>query len=405
MFPLNTHRLPRLGSVTLAVGLLAAPATTLLLPSALCAQAAPANSSQAGTVKSVASGSIVVTTAKGDVTVTPATGARLLQNPPGATDLKSARPIALTDISPGDKVLVTGPAGSDSTALSAVRIILIKAAALADLHASQSADWQRRGTGGIVKTVSAHDLTVASGARTLTVVTTPATIYRRYAGDSVKFEDARPGTLADIQAGDQMRVRGDRNADGTTITAEEIVSGSFENLAGVVSAVDATAGTVTLKDLATKKNVTVTVTANSNLRHLSPEMAAAYARRQGAAANPSATPASAPAPAASGDRPRYGGGAGGGAGQGGGRGGADLSQMLQRLPTETLAELKPGQAVLIVASQTGSGATAITMLSGVEAILTASPGGAAPQLSPWNLGGGAGGEGGEAGAGGGPGGR
>jgi hypothetical protein len=74
--------------------------------------------------------------------------------------------------------------------------------------------------------------------------------------------------------------------------------------------------------------------------------------------------------------------------------------MLSRLPTETLAELKPGQAVMIVATQDGSAnPTAITLLSGVEAILSATPAGQQPiTLSPWNIGGGeaeagAGGEG------------
>lgn len=76
----------------------------------------------------------------------------------------------------------------------------------------------------------------------------------------------------------------------------------------------------------------------------------------------------------------------------------DLAQMLTRFPTGTLAELKPGDALMIVASQSQVGSqpgaatiTAITMLSGVEPILAASPSGAAPAMtiSPWNVGGGA----------------
>ncbi len=63
--------------------------------------------------------------------------------------------------------------------------------------------------------------------------------------------------------------------------------------------------------------------------------------------------------------------------------------MLTRLPTQTLADLKPGQTVMIVASQDGSAnPTAITLLSGVEAILSATPAGQQPiTLSPWNIGG------------------
>jgi len=84
--------------------------------------------------------------------------------------------------------------------------------------------------------------------------------------------------------------------------------------------------------------------------------------------------------------------------------GSDLSQMLSRLPTETLAGLKVGDAVMIVATSPGSDAEtsmAVTLLVGVDAILRASPSGQTMTLSPWSLGGGA--EGGD--AGGGPGGR
>jgi co-chaperonin GroES (HSP10) len=362
---------------------------TLAAAPALYAQA-PANTSQSGTVKSVTATSVVIsTTANPELTVTPTDTAKILQLAPGSTDLKAATPITLPDIQPGDRVLVTGHPGDTPTTLIAARVILMKSSDIASLHASQSADWQRRGTGGLVRGVSADNITVAAGAKTLNVATTPTTIYRRYAGDSVKFEDAKPGTLADIHTGDQLRVRGNKSEDGSGITAEEIVSGSFENLSGAISAVDQKLGTITLKDLTTKKTVVVTVTPNSVVKHLPEMMAAAYARSHdpAAAASAPATP-----PAGGGQ-----GGPGGPGGPGGGRrGGMDLSQMVGRLPAQTLAELKPGDAVIIVASQTGSSATAITLLSGVEQLLSA-PGGAATTLSPWNLGGG----GGEAGGGGG----
>lgn len=81
--------------------------------------------------------------------------------------------------------------------------------------------------------------------------------------------------------------------------------------------------------------------------------------------------------------------------------------MMNRLPTETLGELKPGDAVMIVASDgQGGRPTAVTLLSGVEQILAAHPSGETT-LSPWSLGG-EGSEGGDVsggGEGGGPGGR
>ena len=71
----------------------------------------------------------------------------------------------------------------------------------------------------------------------------------------------------------------------------------------------------------------------------------------------------------------------------------DLSKMLTRLPAETLAGLHTGDAVMIVASQgqgSGDSVTAVTLLSGVEPILAATPtGGQAMTLSPWSVGSGA----------------
>jgi hypothetical protein len=58
--------------------------------------------------------------------------------------------------------------------------------------------------------------------------------------------------------------------------------------------------------------------------------------------------------------------------------GADLAQMMEHLPSGTLANLKTDDAVMIVASEPSpeaSTVSAITLLSGVEPILTANPNG------------------------------
>ena len=43
----------------------------------------------------------------------------------------------------------------------------------------------------------------------------------------MNFDEAKAAPLAEVHAGDQLRARGDKNADGTELTAVEIVSGSF----------------------------------------------------------------------------------------------------------------------------------------------------------------------------------
>jgi len=396
----------------------------LLLPVALvpavdaqAPAAAPANPNapQRGTVKAIAGSALTVATDGGkQITINVADAAKVQQLAPGSTDLKTATAAQLSDIAVGDRVLVAGKAGDAPDTFNATRVILMKSGDIAQLQAQQKMDWRRRGMGGIVSAVdpATGTITLSSGARKVAVTTTDKTIFRRYASDSVKFEDAKPGTLADVHAGDQIQVRGAKSDDGLSLAAEETVSGTFTNLAGLVSAVNVVAGTLTLKDLATKKAVTVQVTANADFRKLSPEMAASFARRAhgggagagsgggaaGGAGAPGAAggtgggrPAGTGAPG--GDGQRGPGAGGGGMGGGGGRGaGMDLSRMLATLPEGKLSDLKTGDALMIVASETQPGATsvtAVTLLSGVEPILAASPSGSAPAmtLSPWSMGG------------------
>jgi co-chaperonin GroES (HSP10) len=370
----------------------------LILPSPWCVSgtslmaqapaAAPATGRQLGTVTAVTGTSLTLKTDAGQVvTVNVADGARILQLAPGSTDLKSAQVIALTNIAVGDRVLVTGTAGNDASTFSASRVILMKSSDIAQKHQMEQADWQKRGSGGIVSAADAGagTLTIAVGSKKVSVVTSSTTQYRRYSGDSVKFEDAKPGTLTQIQPGDQLRVLGNKSDDGSSIQAEEIVSGSFKSLAGTIATIDAAGGKLTLKDLATKKTYTVAITANSNVRTLPPEAAARFAARAKSGADGAAPPQGSGQASGAPD---------GGRPAGGGRpGGGDLSQMVSRLPNKTIADLKVGDAVMIVASQPDAASsivTAVTLLSGVEPILAATPsGGPAMTLSPWSLGQGA----------------
>jgi co-chaperonin GroES (HSP10) len=375
---------------SLMLSLAALPAGTEVLMAQAPAAAPTTAARQLGTVTAVTGNSLTLKTDAGqEVAVGVPDGARILQLAPGSTDLKTAQTIELKDIAAGDRVLVTGKAGDNAGTFAAARVILMKSTDIAQKHEMEQADWQKRGTGGIVKAVNAGtgSFTVSMGAKEIAVTTSSKTQFRRYAGDSVKFEDAKPGTLAQIQAGDQLRVRGAKSDDGSSIEAEEIVSGSFKNLAGLITTIDAAKGTLTLKDLATKKTVTVTITANSNVRALPPQAAAMFAARAKSGAGAGGSGAASSQPGGQGDA------SGGGRPAGAGRSaGGDLSQVVSRLPNKTIADLKVGDAVMIVASQPDPGSasvTAVTLLSGVEQILAAAPGAPSMTLSPWSLGQGA----------------
>jgi hypothetical protein len=223
-------------------------------------------------------------------------------------------------------------------------------------------------------------------SKTVVIHTSKNTILRRYAPDSIKFDDAKPGPLSDIKPGDQLRARGTRSSDGSELAADEIVSGSFRNIAGTISAVDAGAGTISVSDLVSKKSLTIAITSDSQLRKLPPSMAQRIAMRLKGA--PSDAPPNAPSGTPQAPRPGEtspGGGFGSGR-QGGG--GGDFQQMISRMPPATLADLQKGDVVMIVATAGSAEArvTAITLLSGVEPILEASPKGAPSTiLSPWSL--------------------
>ncbi len=329
-----------------------------------------------------------------DVNVTVQGAVRVLRVAPGQTDLKTATPIQLSDLQVGDRILVRGTPSADGQSLSATAIVAMKRSDVEAKQQQEREDWQKRGIGGLVSAVdpSAGTITIsvtaAGGTRTISVHTAQATIFRRYAPDSVQFDDAKPSSLAEIKAGDQLRARGARNADGTEFTADEIVSGAFRNIAGTISNVDAATNALTVMDLATKKPVVVKISAQSQLLKLPPQMAQGMAMqlkgggRGGAGGNG----------AGAADSGRGGGaqaGDGAGNGRGAGRGPADLQQVMNRIPKATIADMQKGDAVMIVSTEgtSSGGVTAITLLSGVEPILQA-PSGQSMTLPPWNLGGG-----------------
>lgn len=367
------------------------------------AQAAASNRVM-GTVASVSGNTVSVKTDAGAaVSVTVPDSAKILRTAPGQKTLAGATKIAVGDIGEGDRVLMV--VAGDPPA--ATIVVVNKKSDLEAKQQQEQADWQRRGVGGLVKAVdaAAGTVTIASGTRTITIHTTPTTVIRRYAPDSVKFAEAQPSTLAAIQPGDQATARGDKSPDGNEVTAEEIVSGSFRNIAGMVLGVDASAGTLTVKDLVTKKTVTIRTTPDSDMRKLDPQMAQMMAmrlkaggggREQAGAGQPGGAHAENTAGGGNGQwQGRQGAGgsgagpAGGGAGSGGG-----LARVLQRSPEIHVGDLHKGDAVMIVAtSGKPDEATAIRLVAGVEPMLQASASGSQSMFSSaWSLGGGAGGD-------------
>jgi hypothetical protein len=369
------------------------------VPSVLAQDAQPAASQPAvaksvGTVKAISGKNITLAAESGsDVAVVVQEGARLLRIEPGQKDLKDAAPLQLQDLQPGDRILVRGKAADDGKSLLAVSVIAMKKADIAEKRAHEREAWQKNGVGGLVSAVNAEagSITISASAlganKNVTINVSKDTILRRYAPGSVKFDDATPAPLDQIKVGDQLRARGAPSAIGGALAADEVVSGSFRNIAGTIVAIDAGPGTITVMDLATKKPVAVKVRDASQLRKLPAPMAQRIAASlKGAPAEGQSTGA---VPRSSGQavpdtvgRPPQ--GSGPGTGQ---VGSPDLQQAFGRMPASTLADLQKGDAVMIVATPgtKDDGVTAIVLLAGVEPILQASPNGGQSILTPWSL--------------------
>lgn len=358
--------------------------------SAAWAQAATqALQSTLGTVTKIDAGArtlSVKTEAGKEFAVSLQAAATVQRIPAGQTDISKAEAIALGDVAVGDRVLARGKV--DDLNVSATRIVVISKGDIAKLQQAEQADWEKRGVTGLVSSVTPDSVTInvknLSGSKQVTIVLAPKAVVRRYAPDSVKFEEAKTSSLAEIKIGDQVRARGDKSEDGAKVTAEEIVSGSFKTIAGVILSIDPQEKVMQVRDLETKKPLAVKIIADSSMKKFQPQDAQQIAFRLH------------PELAAAG---RQGGGRQGGGGRGGdnpgggrGRGASDLQQVLDRSPIITMADLKVGDAI-VVSSTVGASAdkvTAISLVAGVEPIIT-KPGTQEMSLGDWNLAGGGGG--------------
>ncbi|MFZ0797523.1 MAG: hypothetical protein WCA13_18975 [Terriglobales bacterium] len=383
-------------------------------PASVHAQDKPASNSGSaqvakavGVIKTIQPDSITVTEESGGEVTAQLTGStKILRVPPGEKDLKNATALQAQDLQPGDRVLIRGQASTngDGHTVVALAVIVMKQSDVAAKKQHDLEDWQKRGVDGVVTAVDAATgvITISPGRmganKNIAVHIAKDTILRRYAPGSVQFDEAKPAPIDQIKVGDQLRARGTRSPDGSEVSAEEIVSGSFPYIEGLIKVVDTAANAITVQDVIAKTAVVVKVSPDSQMWRLPPEMAQRIAARLKGTGG------------ASGDRPGggpgqsqnmgsgqgaasiEGRGRGQNSGQQGGPGGnapPDLQRMLSRLPALKLADLQKGDAVVILATAGGKSdaATAIKLVAGVEAILTAAPSrSASTLLSPWSLG-------------------
>jgi len=322
-----------------------------------------------GTISAIENTTLTVKTDAGVAhQVTVPASAVLKRIAPGQKDLSAAATLQFSDLATGDRVLVKI---DPDVANTATQIIVVKLSDVALKQQKEREEWTRNGVGGLVKSVDPATGTIllksGSGdtAKTITVHTSKSSVLKRYAPASVSYDTAQVATIDAILPGDQLRARGTKSQDGLEITAVEVVSGSFRNISATITSIDATASTMVVKDLATKKQVTVHMRADAHLRRLPDRLAQMLAARLKNSSNSDAANVHSGTP-------------------GSGQVGGDPQQILSRAPAIQVADLVKGEPVMLVSTPGTNEVTAITLLAGVQSLLESSE---ATQnlLSSWSM--------------------
>ncbi len=295
---------------------------------------------------------------------------------PGEQSLTNATDVTITDLAEGDRVMARGNVSEDRKSVPALMVIVMTKGDLAKKADAERAEWRRRGILGVItalkpdtKEITISNRTMA-GTQSVVIPVTDKTEMRRYAPDSIKFGDAKPSDFAELKVGDQLRALGDRTEDPLRFNPQKVVTGSFRTVGGVVTAIDPATGEIKINELEKKTPLTIVVKQDAVLRRFPAEMGMGMGPRPGGAAG-GAAPAGG-APAAQGNAPQRPQGAGpGGPGGPGGRPGFNINDMLERLPTISIADVKVGDTIIVSSTQgvDPTRLTAISLVAGADTLL------------------------------------
>jgi hypothetical protein len=302
---------------------------------------------------------------------------------PGEQSLTNATDVTVADLAEGDRVMARGNVAADQKSVPALMVIVMTKGDLAKKADAERAEWRRRGILGVITALKPEtkEITIthrAMGGNQLIVIpVSDKTEMRRYAPDSIKFADAKPSDFSELKVGDQLRALGDRTEDPLRFNPQKVVTGSFRTVGGVVTAIDAATGEIKINELEKKTPLTIVIKQDAVLRRFPAEFGMGFgARAGGQGQGPGQGPGQGQGQAAQGNgpqRPQGGGGPGGGGpgGPGGRPGGPNINDMLERLPTISVADVKVGDTI-IVSSTRGvdpTRLTAISLVTGADTLL------------------------------------
>jgi hypothetical protein len=300
---------------------------------------------------------------------------------PGEQTLTNATDVAVTDLAEGDRVMARGNVSEDRKSVPAVMVIVMTKGDLAKKAEAERAEWRRRGILGVITALKPEtkEITIThrtmAGNQLVVIPVTDKTEMRRYAPDSIKFADAKPSDFGELKVGDQLRALGDRTEDPLRFNPQKVVTGSFRTVGGVVKEINAATGEIKISELEKKTPLTIIIKQDAVLRRFPAEFGMGFGARPGGAGGPGgAAPAGGGQPAAQGNAQQRPQGAGGPGGPGGGRpggGGFNINDMLERLPTISLADVKVGDTIIVSSTQgvDPTRLTAISLVAGADTLL------------------------------------
>src|ERR1700743_1755298 len=145
---------PSFAVVWFASVALVAPAQTATAPSSQASAASTAR--LLGTVSAINGSTVTLKPDTGAaVTIAVSDSTRMVRTAPGQKDLTGATPIHVQDLAIGDRVLVRATPGTAENTYTAQAVIAMKQGDIAQKQQKEQEDWQKRGVGGIVKSVDA----------------------------------------------------------------------------------------------------------------------------------------------------------------------------------------------------------------------------------------------------------
>jgi hypothetical protein len=323
----------------------------------------------------------MTTTAGSTVTVSVNDRTTYKKLAPGEKTLTNATDVTFADVAEGDRIMARGTVSEDRKSVPALQVIVMTKGDLTKKQEAERLEWRRRGILGVItalkpdtKEITISNRTMA-GIQSVVIPVSDKTEMQRYAPDSIKFGDAMPSKFEELKVGDQLRALGDRTEDPLRFNPQKVVTGSFRTVAGVVTAVDPATGEIKINDLEKKTPLTIIVKQDAVLRRFPPasEMGAMMGGIRPGAGGPGGAGAQTPPQSGGQGQPAARAQGGGGPGGGGpGRGGFNINDMLERLPTISLADVKAGDTIIVSSTQgvDPTRLTAISLVSGADTLLT-----------------------------------